>query len=314
MLYSFLKLLVHLGIKLFYKRVFVSGQQHIPAQGPLVFVANHPNSFMDALLVAAYTKRKLYFLARGDAFTHPILNRIFRAFNMLPVYRASEGKENINKNFSTFDVVHEALQKGYAILIFGEGLSENDWDLRPQKKGAARIAQRAWQSNDVSNLKIVPVGLTFEHYRGAGKSAVVNYGAAFGKEDVNGGNTFVQQFNQHIITQTIQLAYINPALKPNTPAAYRFNEAWQQVMKQPNDVVKQLYETFPQTTIEHKKLNQLSLWHKLIFTWPFYSAMAWIADRTTKNTIFYDAVLFGLTILLFPFYLLLCFGVLKMLL
>lgn len=314
MLYAFLKLLVRTGFIFYYKRIYVGGQQHIPNTGPLLFVANHPNSFMDALVVATQTKRKMHFLARGDAFNSKILNAIFRSFNMLPVYRASEGKENINKNINTFDAVHQALLNKEAVLIFGEGICENNWDLRPQKKGAARIAQRAWNTPEIADLKVVPVGITYEHFNGGGKSVVLNFGEAFDKYEIRDTTNFVQQFNQHIITQTIKLAYINPALKPNTKAAFIFNKAWSEVEKNPSNFVQQLYNEFQNTTHQKLTLSTTTGWHKLLVTWPHYKAMQWLAFKTTKGNIFYDSVLFGLTVLLFPFYVLLIFGLIFLLL
>ena len=146
-IYPLLKILVRFGFRFYYRKTIVSYLQQIPKTGPVLLVANHPSSFMDALLIAVFAQRPMHFLARGDAFNNRFLAAAFRSFNMLPVYRISEGKENLDKNFETFDAVHEALTKNEMVLIFGEGISENNWDLRKQKKGAARIMQRAWKSN-----------------------------------------------------------------------------------------------------------------------------------------------------------------------
>ena len=66
-----------------------------------MLVANHPNSFLDAVLIGAAIHRPTHFLARGDAFNHKTAAKILSSLNMLPVFRLSEGKENLLKNTVT---------------------------------------------------------------------------------------------------------------------------------------------------------------------------------------------------------------------
>ena len=53
---------------------------------------------------------------------------------MLPVYRPSEGVENLSENYKTFDTCIELFKRGEIVLIFSEGLCVNEWHLRPLKK------------------------------------------------------------------------------------------------------------------------------------------------------------------------------------
>ena len=68
-------------------------------KGPLLIAANHPNSFLDAIIVSTLFKRPVYSLARGDAFAGKFFTTILTSLNMLPVYRISEGPENLEKLF-----------------------------------------------------------------------------------------------------------------------------------------------------------------------------------------------------------------------
>ena len=72
-------------------------------QGPLLIAANHPNSFLDAIILGSLFKTHVYSLARGDAFVGKFFTRILRSFKMLPVYRVSEGVENLEHNYTTFE-------------------------------------------------------------------------------------------------------------------------------------------------------------------------------------------------------------------
>ncbi len=280
--------------------------QKIPETGPVLLVANHPSSFMDALLIAVFSKRPMHFLARGDAFNNRILAATFRSFNMLPVYRISEGKENLDKNFETFDAVHEALTKNEMVLIFGEGISENNWDLRKQKKGAARIIIRAWKSDTpAKHTTIVPVGLTYEHYKGAGKSIVLNYGKALHQNDFNtqtNAADFVQLFNNRMVQELQQLAYINPDIQQQSAEHLKLIHAWQYAELNQKDVLSILKQGNWLTSNKNTTKIFSAKFPLLFWLWPHYKAMQIITQKATNGNIFYDSVLFGLTLLLAPFY------------
>jgi 1-acyl-sn-glycerol-3-phosphate acyltransferase len=306
-IYPLLKILVRLGFRFYYRKTIVSYLQQIPKTGPVLLVANHPSSFMDALLIAVFAKRPMHFLARGDAFNNRILAAAFRSFNMLPVYRISEGKENLDKNFETFDAVHEALTKNEMVLIFGEGISENNWDLRKQKKGAARIILRAWKSNTpAKNTTIVPVGLTYEHFKGAGKSVVVNYGKTLHQTDFNtqtNAADFVQLFNNRMVQELQQLAYFNPSIQQQDAEHLKLINAWQLAESNQKDILTVLKQEHWLTSNPlTPKLFSAKL-PLLFWLWPHYKTMQIITQKATNGNIFYDSVLFGLTLLLAPFYL-----------
>ena len=304
-MYNALKFLMRLGLKLYFKAIVSSGQNNVPSKGPVLLVSNHPNAFVDALVVAVNLKRPMHFLARGDVFKNPILAGIFRFFNMLPIYRVSEGKENLGKNFDTFDSVEQALSCGHVVLIFGEGLCENNWDLRPQRKGAARIIQRAWQSKTQSNQTVVvPVGLTYEHFFGAGKMAMVNYGVPFNHHHIKAPiNTagFVAEFNQNIHHQIEKLAYVNVPLQQHTEAHVAFRKHWQFAGKKSS--VSYLHQP-------HKSSQPLRKQPFIGFDFlflPVYWLVSIVANVATKGNNFYDSVSLGLFALLWPIYLLLLF-------
>ena len=85
-------------------------------------VVNHPNSFLDAIIIGAYYPRKMHFLARGDVFRKPLFGFLLRSIGMIPIYRAREGREHLHLNAGTFDASVDVLAKGGGILIFIEGI------------------------------------------------------------------------------------------------------------------------------------------------------------------------------------------------
>ena len=69
-------------------------------------------------------------LARG-AFKNKWAERLLKSIQLLLVYRSSEGSENLNYNYTTFDACQETSEKNEIVLIFSEAGCENEWGLSP---------------------------------------------------------------------------------------------------------------------------------------------------------------------------------------
>ena len=146
----------------------------LQSQGPLLIASNHPNSFLDAIILATLFKNPVYSLARGDAFKRKLTARILASFNMLPVYRVSEGVENLENNYGTFTECQNLFSQNKIVLIFSEGRCINEWHLRPLKKGTARLALTAWHQN--IPVKVLPLGINYSNFRKYGKTLMLNFG------------------------------------------------------------------------------------------------------------------------------------------
>jgi 1-acyl-sn-glycerol-3-phosphate acyltransferase len=130
--------------------------------GPLLVVANHPNSILDALVIFTVAGRAVAPLARAPLFERPFIGQVLRELGGLPVYRPQDQPQMVQRNEATFDAVVRALQRGAAVLIFPEGTSHSETELVPLRTGAARLALRAEAESDWRlGLRIVPVGLTY---------------------------------------------------------------------------------------------------------------------------------------------------------
>jgi 1-acyl-sn-glycerol-3-phosphate acyltransferase len=163
-----LKIFIQAGLWLFCHKIHLKNKQLFTTRGPLLIIANHPNSFLDALIIGSYYKRRVYFLARGDAFKKPIHRFILESLNMIPVYRLREGKEYLHLNDYAFNKSIDLLNKGFAVLIFIEGICINSNELQPFKKGTARILEGAQKLN--IDLKIHIAGIAFNQFKGIGKT------------------------------------------------------------------------------------------------------------------------------------------------
>ena len=98
MLYSVIHNISLLAIKLFFNQITLQNKEMVPANGPVIFVANHPNFFMDPLIVGSLSPRKLHFFAKSTLFNTPIKNWILSRLPLVPVYRKLDDEKNMNKN------------------------------------------------------------------------------------------------------------------------------------------------------------------------------------------------------------------------
>lgn len=165
------------GLKFFYKKFKKSGQENIPDGKPILFVPNHQNSFMDALLVANSSKPVIYFLTRAKAFKPKLIGMYLWSINMMPVYRVRDGLSSVQKNNEIFDKCIEYLKNNDAILVFAEANHNLKRRIRPLSKGFTRIAFGAVEKfNWDLDLHIVPVGINYTDHRRGRNTVHVIYG------------------------------------------------------------------------------------------------------------------------------------------
>lgn len=183
-MYKFLRILVGSALRIWFRKIYVSGRQHIPENGPVILACNHPNTFLDGMVAAKFQPHTVYMLARGDAFRRKLTGKLLRMLYLLPIYRLKEGAEYLSKNDESFKECFEILKKKGTVLIFSEGISLQNWQLMPLKKGTARIAFGAEvYANHNLGMKVVPVGINYTSFTRPGNLMLLNYGTPVCIED-----------------------------------------------------------------------------------------------------------------------------------
>jgi len=208
MLYAILKVIVRLAAKIFCRKIIINNRQLLKEKGPMILACNHPNSFLDAVLMDILFEQPIWSLTRGDAFLNKRVGNILFKLKMLPVYRPSEGVENLSENYKTFDVCIELFKRNQIVLIFSEGICVNEWHLRSLKKGTARLAYKCQQEN--IPLKILPVGINYSSFQRFGKNLFVNFGNLFATNDFDknlSDGVFYQVFNNKLQNELKPLVF-----------------------------------------------------------------------------------------------------------
>ncbi len=210
-LFKLLKSYARLAIKIYCRKIIISKPGWLAAKGPLLLASNHPNSFLDGIILTTLFKQNIYSLARGDAFKNQKYGRLLRWLHLLPVYRTSEGVQNLEHNYTTFESCQKIFESKGVVMIFSEGRCINEWHLRPLKKGTARLAINAWEKG--IDLTVVPVGFNYNTFRNFGKNVFINFGTPLQKETIlqhqSDGRMFIS-FNEQLKLALQDLVYEVP--------------------------------------------------------------------------------------------------------
>ncbi|WP_347159527.1 lysophospholipid acyltransferase family protein [Pontibacter chitinilyticus] len=175
MLYAILKLIYRIGLRVFFSELEVRNRHLLPAQGPLLIVSNHPNTFMDPVVIAAQLQQPAYFIAKSTVFGSRLQNWLLGKMHLIPIHRREDTPDQPVSNEEAFAASFRALEQQKALIIFPEGNSFNQRRLRKIKTGTARIALSAEASTGLS-LQILPVGLNYSAPTRFRSSVFVNVG------------------------------------------------------------------------------------------------------------------------------------------
>lgn len=183
-LYAPLRAGIRALLGVFFRRVQTTGEELLPAEGPLLLVGNHPNSLLDPAVLLAVCERRVSFAAKDALFANPLLRPVLRGVGAVAIRRriAADGKVDAASvvapdrvdNSAAFAAMHALLAEGGAIGIFPEGLSHDEAQLQPLRTGAARLA--LGMPAGAPPLQIVPVGLNYSAPKRFRSNVLVRFG------------------------------------------------------------------------------------------------------------------------------------------
>ncbi|WP_372794176.1 lysophospholipid acyltransferase family protein [Lutibacter sp.] len=174
--YYIMRSYIKIGLFFLHKKITIFGKENIPKKGAIIFVGNHQNALIDAILIPTTTNRVIYFLTRASAFVNKPVRNFLSSLNMIPVYRIRDGISTIEKNLESFNQCFEVLKDEGAIQIFAEGNHDIKRQIRPLKKGFARIILGTLKKYPNLKIQIVPVGFNYNSHLNFPSSVSIHYG------------------------------------------------------------------------------------------------------------------------------------------
>lgn len=167
---------IKLAFFFYLKKIEINNEDRLPKNKPVIILANHQNALIDPLLIASQSKVFSYFLTRAGVFKKPIVKKILKSLQMLPVYRVRDGWSNLTNNTSIFLECSKLLSKNKVITIFPEGNHNIQRRVRPLSKGFTRIVFETLESFPEADLQLIPIGLNYKKANQFGDSAAVYFG------------------------------------------------------------------------------------------------------------------------------------------
>lgn len=125
-------------------RLCVTGRQHVPYRGGVIFSANHVSN-IDSALLADVVRRPLRFMAMQEMFDSPWLGPLVRFAGAFPIERHTADR-------SALRLAEHLLRQGHALVIYPEGQLSPDGKTGPMHPGAVLLALK-------TGAPIVPVGI-----------------------------------------------------------------------------------------------------------------------------------------------------------
>ena len=100
LLYFSTKVFFHSIMSIFFKEVQITGTDNIPRNGPIIFVGNHSNQFVDGIMLMSTVKgHKVSFLVAEKSWNRPVIGHLAFSMGAVPITRpqdrAKKGKGQI---------------------------------------------------------------------------------------------------------------------------------------------------------------------------------------------------------------------------
>ena len=125
-------------------RVFLTGAEHVPASGSVLFVCNHQGYF-DIPVLLGYVEKPLAFIAKVEARKIPFINSWMTMMKCVFMKR-----ESLRQSHEAIQEGCRVLKTGRSLVIFPEGTRSKNGELGSFKPGSLKLALKA-------QVPIVPI-------------------------------------------------------------------------------------------------------------------------------------------------------------
>jgi 1-acyl-sn-glycerol-3-phosphate acyltransferase len=115
-----------------YFRMRRLGIEHVPRTGPVILAANH-RSFLDPFVIGTLTRRPVYYVAKRELFSHPVVGWLLNRLGAFPIARGAGDRQ-------AMETARRILERGDAVVIFPEGTRKRPGPLGEPRRGVGRLA------------------------------------------------------------------------------------------------------------------------------------------------------------------------------
>jgi 1-acyl-sn-glycerol-3-phosphate acyltransferase len=299
---------IKLGLFFYFRSVYVHGVNSIPKDKPVLFLANHQNALLDALLIATQSNRFLFFLTRAGVFNNKIISKLLSSFQMLPVYRVRDGWNNLSNNSAIFNTCSKLFSKKEAVVIFPEGNHNLKRTVRPLSKGFTRIIFETFEKYPDTELLLIPVGLNYDMAEKFPSSISIFYGEAIAAKNFisNDKNQDVLKLKARVQSEIAKLTTHIPSDNYNE-ILKKLNDLNVDFLK-PKNVNKCISSNFDFTASTKKNSNEIlrMLFKTLLIITLIGPYIIWkfVVQPKIKDIEFLSTFRFAIAISLVPIWLL----------
>jgi len=129
LLYFSVKIFFHSILSIFFKQIEIVGRDNIP-NGPVIFIGNHCNQFIDGLLIMCTCHRMISYLVAEKSWNRPVIGHLSWAMNCVPIQRA---QDSAKRGSGKVDVI-EKDESGNIVSIYGRDGTNFTTEVHPGDK------------------------------------------------------------------------------------------------------------------------------------------------------------------------------------
>lgn len=122
----------------------IVGAENLPTSGPYILAPVH-RSYLDWLLVARLTRRRLRYIVKAEVWKSKAVGRFIEALGAFPVNRSGADRDALER-------CRAVLNGGEPLVMFPEGTRRSGERVEDLREGVAYLALRA-------GVPVVPVGI-----------------------------------------------------------------------------------------------------------------------------------------------------------
>jgi len=135
---------IAVGLSRLYFPGTVTGRENLPASGAFILAPVH-RSYVDWLIVARTTKRRLRYIVKEEVWKSKLAGRMLEMLGAFPVNRSGADREALER-------CQSVLAGGEALVMFPEGTRRSGREVDDLRDGVAYLSLRM-------GVPIVPVGI-----------------------------------------------------------------------------------------------------------------------------------------------------------